>query len=315
MDDSVAIAGIDVSKDKLDVHVLPSDLVFGVSRLPAGLRELAKRLHKAGVELIALEASGDYERVVIEALESEGFTVQLLNPLRVRRFAEAAGILAKTDPIDARVIACYAQHFPDKGLVRRPEQARKLGEFIAVRRMLLDIVNEARSRLEHLRQPALRDMLEQSIADAKVRLKTLEAAIAQVIAEDDTMAGKAELIRSFAGAGPVLASNLLARVPELGQVTRRQAAHLCAVAPADRQSGKSRRRARIEGGRDRLRPILHMVALAAMRSNPTIKAFARRLTEAGKPYRLVIAACARKIIVILNAMLRDHTKWRHAKAA
>lgn len=312
MDNSVAIGGIDVSKDKLDVHVLPSDLVFSVSRTPAGLKELVKRLHKAGVERVALEASGDYERAVIEALERAGLVVQLLNPMRVRRYAEAAGVLAKTDPIDARLIASYARHFPDKGLVRRPEQARKLGEFIAVRGMLLDIVSEARSRLEHLREPILRDLLEQSITDARARLKTVEAAIAQVIAEDHEMARKAELIGSFAGAGPVLCSNLIARVPELGQVTRRQAAHLCAVAPADRQSGKSRRHARIEGGRHQLRPILHMVALAAIRSNPAIKAFAARLSAAGKSKRLVLAACARKIIVILNAMLRDQTMWQRA---
>jgi transposase len=312
MDDSVAIGGIDVSKDKLDVHVLPSNLVFSVSRTPAGLRELIRRLRKAGVEGVAVEASGDYERAVIDALEGEGLAVQLLNPMRVRRYAEAAGILAKTDLIDARLIALYARHFPDKGLVRRPQQARKLGEFIAVRGMLLGIVNEARSRLEHLREPALRAMLEQSIADTTTRLKTVEAAIATVIAEDEAMARKAKLIRSFAGAGPVLCSNLIARVPELGQVTRRQAAHLCAVAPADRQSGKSRRRARIEGGRDQLRPILHMVALAAIRSNPDIKAFAARLSAAGKAKRLVLAACARKIIVILNAMLRDQNPWKHA---
>lgn len=315
MDNSVTIAGIDVSKDKLDVHVLPSNLAFTASRTPAGLKELVKRLSKAGVEGVALEASGDYERTVIEALQSKGLVVQLLNPMRVRRFAEAEGTLAKTDPIDARVIASYAQHFPDAGLVRRPEQARKLGEFVAVRRMLLGIANEARSRLEHLRQPELRAMLEQTLADTKVRIETIEEAIAAVIAADQEMARKAKLIRSFAGAGPVLCSNLLARVPELGQVTRRQAAHLCAVAPADRQSGKSRRRATIEGGRHQLRPILYMVALAAIRSNPAIKAFAARLSAAGKSKRLVLAACARKIIVILNAMLRDQKQWQHAKAA
>lgn len=315
MDDTVTIAGIDVSKDKLDVHLLSSHLGFTTGRDRGGLTKLCQRLHKAAVTRVALEASGDYERIVVERLEAEGFLVQLLNPMRVRRFAEADGILAKTDPIDAKVIALYAQHFPDRGLVRRPEQARKLGEFLAVRAMLLGIATEACSRLEHLREQALRQLVEQTAADAKARLKEVEASIAQVIAEDEAMTRKARLIRSFVGAGPVLTSNLLARVPELGQVTRHHAARLCAVAPADRQSGKSRRRATIEGGRDHLRPILHMVALTAMRSNPIIKAFAHRLTTAGKPKRLVIAACARKIIVILNAMLRDQTMWQHAQPA
>ena len=315
MDDSVAIAGIDVSKDKLDVHLLPSHLSFTVSRDRRGLTQLAGRLRKAGVERIALEASGDYERMVMEALEAEGLVVQLLNPMRVRRFAEAAGLLAKTDPIDAEVIALYAQHFPDKGLSRRPEQARKLGEFLSLRTMLMGIVSQARNRLEHLREPGLRKLAERFLADAQARLKEVEAGIAKIVAEDEAMARKSKLIQSFVGAGPVLASNLLARVPELGHVGRRQAAHLCAVAPADRQSGKRRRRAKIEGGRDHLRPILHMVAVAAIRSNPVFAAFAKRLSAAGKCKALVIAACARKVIVVLNAMLRDQTLWRHANAA
>jgi transposase len=315
MNDSVAIAGIDVSKDKLDVHLLPSNLAFTVSRDRRGLTTLAGRLRKAGVGRIALEASGDYERMVMEALEAEGFVVQLLNPTRVRRFAEACGMLAKTDPIDARLIALYAQHFPDKGLSRRPEQARKLGEFLSVRTMLMGIVGEARNRLEHLREPTLRSLAECFLADATARLKQLEAAIAKVIAEDHAMARKAKLIRSFVGAGPVLTSNLLARVPELGYVGRRQAARLCAVAPSDRKSGKSKRRSKVEGGRNHLRPILHMVAVSAIRSNPVFAAFAKRLIAAGKSKRLVIAACTRKVIVVLNAMLRDQTPWRHANAA
>jgi len=129
------------------------------------------------------------------------------------------------------------------------------------------------------------------------------------------MARKAKLIRSFVGAGPVLTSNLLARVPELGYVGRRQAARLCAVAPSDRKSGKSKRRSKVEGGRNHLRPILHMVAVSAIRSNPVFAAFAKRLIAAGKSKRLVIAACTRKVIVVLNAMLRDQTPWRHANAA
>jgi transposase len=315
MNDSVALAGIDVSKDKLDVHVLPSNLAFTVGRDRRGLGELCRWLHKAGVTRAAVEASGGYERVVIEMLEAEGLCVQLLNPMRVRRFAQAMGILAKTDPIDARLIARYSQHFPQAGLTRSPEQARKLAEFMAIRHMLMAIVNEARSRLEHLREPSLRQLVEQSAADAKARLKAIDAGIAQAIADDEAMARKASIIRSLVGAGPVLTATLLARLPELGCVGRRQAASLSGVAPADRQSGKSRRRASIDGGRDRLRPVLHMVALAAMRSNHLIQAFAKRLTAAGKPIRLVIAACARKIIVILNAMLRDQTQWKHAKIA
>ena len=184
-----------------------------------------------------------------------------------------------------------------------------------MRDMLLKIVDEARNRLEHLREPVLRELAEQTLADTRIQLKTIAAGIKQVIAEDDDLDRKAKLVRSLIGAGPVLTSNLLAYMPELGSTGRREVARLSGTAPADRQSGKSRRHARIQGGRDRLRPVLYMVALTAMRCNPTIAAFANELTAAGKAKRLVVAACARKIIVILNAMLRDQTPWRYPKNA
>ena len=315
MDTTVAIAGIDVSKGKLDVHILPSNLVFTVDRDPHGLAGLVRRLHKADVGQVALEASGDYERSVIERLEADGFVVHLLNPARVRLFAEAAGILAKTDPIDARVIALYCRHFPDKGLTRRPENARKLGEFLSVRAMLRKIIDEARNRLEHLRDPDLKALVERTLIDARGQLKDINARLARLIAQDEAMARKAKVVRSLKGAGPVLTSTLLARVPELGTLGRRQIARLCGVSPSDNQSGKARRRAKLGGGRDQIRPVLHMVVMAAIRSNPAISSFAKRLAAKGKPRRLVFAACARKIIVILNAMLRDQIAWRSVQAA
>ena len=315
MDTTVAIAGIDVSKDKLDVHILPSNLVFTVDRDRHGLAGLVRRLHKAGVGEVAVEASGDYERLVIEQLEADGFIVHLLNPARVRLFAEAAGILAKTDPIDARVIALYGRHFPDKGLTRRPENARKLGEFLSVRAMLRKIIDEARNRLEHLQDPDLKALAERTLTDARAQLKQINTRIVRLIAHDEAMMRKAKLVRSLKGAGPVLASTLLARVPELGTLGRRQIARLCGVSPTDNQSGRARRRAKLGGGRDHIRPVLHMVVLAAIRSNPAISSFAKRLSAKGKPKRVVFAACARKIIVTLNAMLRDQTPWQSVKAA
>ncbi len=315
MERIIQVAGIDVSKDKLDVHILASNLDFVVGRDRRGLSDLARRLRKAGVGEVALEASGGYEREVIEALEADGLVVHLLNPARVRKYAEAIGIVAKTDPIDARLIASYCQHFPGTGLTRRPEKASRLGEFLIVRGMLLKAIDEARNRLEHLREPALRCLVERALEGAKAELKTVDAGMAQVIEDDEELRRKAGILRSMTGVGPVLTGNLLARMPEMGHTGRRQVAVLCGVAPADRKSGKSRRRSIIAGGRDGLRPVLHMVALAAIRSNPTIAAFAKRLSAAGKSRRLVIAACSRKIVVILNAMLRDQTKWRNPKTA
>jgi transposase len=313
MDSIIQVAGIDVSKDKLDVHVLAGNLAFTVRRDRRGLTNLARRLRKAGVGAVALEASGGYEHPVIEELEAGGLIVRLLNPARVRLFAQASGVLAKTDPLDARVIALYCQHFPDKGLTRRPENARRLGEFLSLRTTLLKMIALARNGLEHLSEPILRAKAECILADAAAQLEEVDAGMAKVIAEDQAMDRKARLVRSLIGAGPVLTANLLARMPELGSTGRRQAARLSGVAPADDSSGKANRRSRIVGGRDHLRPVLHMAALAAIRSNAVIAAFASKLTAKGKSKRLVIAACARKIIVILNAMLRDQTQWRNPK--
>jgi transposase len=315
MDSIIQVAGIDVSKDKLDVHVLAGNLAFTVSRDRRGLTDLVRRLRKAGVGEVALEASGGYEHPVIEELEAAGLVVHLLNPARVRLFAQASGVLAKTDPIDARVIALYCQHFPDKGLTRRPQNARRLGEFLSLRTTLLKMIALARNGLEHLCEPTLRAKAERILADATAQLEEVDADMAKVIAEDQAMDRKARLVRSLIGAGPVLTANLLARVPELGSTGRRQAARLSGVAPADDRSGKANRRSRIVGGRDHLRPVLYMAALAAIRSNAVIAAFATKLTAKGKSKRLVIAACARKIIVILNAMLRDQTQWRNPKYA
>jgi transposase len=315
MSQMVVIAGIDVSKDKLDIHILPSNQTFVVSRDRRGLTSLVRRLRKAGVEQVALEASGDYERIVIEALEAAGFVVHLLNPAWVRAFAEASGMLAKTDPIDAGVIALYCQHFPDKGLTRKPEQARELAEFLNMRAMLLKVAGEIRNSLEHVREPGLKALADTMSTDIAAKLKDIDDRIAKLIAADAGTKRKAKIIRSFTGAGPVLTSGLLARVPELGSITRHAAARLCGIAPTDRQSGRSQRRSSIVGGRDQLRPVLHMAALAAMRSNSIIKAFAQKLSAAGKPKQLVIAACARKMVVILNAMLRDDVEWKYAKAA
>ena len=184
-----------------------------------------------------------------------------------------------------------------------------------MRDMLLKLAGEIRNSLEHVREPALKALADTLSADVAAKLKDVEHRIAKVIADDEASTRKARIIRSFTAAGPVLTSSLLARVPEIGGVTRHAAARLCRAAPTDRQSGRSRRRSSIEGGRDQVRPVLHMAALAAMRSNSVIKAFAQKLSAAGKPKQLVIAACARKMVVILNAMLRDDTEWKYAKAA
>lgn len=314
MDTTIAVAGIDVSKAQLDV-CMPDGGTFTVSRDKKGLATLRKRCRQAAVTHIALEASGGYEQEVLDALEDGDWQLRLLNPRRVRRFADVVGILAKTDPIDARLIARYTQHFPDAGIVRKPPQARRLAEFLRVRTMLRKAIDEARNQLEQLREPALRDMVLRYRAGLQDRLKALDADIEAATAEDEALAHKATLMRSMCGVGPVLATSMLALLPELGTLSGKQAARLAGTAPTDDKSGKRNGRSTVSGGRDGLAEILHMAALNAMRFNPDIKVFADRLAANGKDFQLVCMACSRKIVVTLNAMLRDNLPWQPRLAA
>jgi transposase len=309
------VAGIDVSKQSLDVQMAEGGEVIGFDRDKRGLAALCRLLRKAGVERVALEASGGYERMPIEALEQAGFAVQLLNPARVRHFAKARGVLAKTDALDAALVRRYAVHFPDAGLRRKTPHERALAQKLGVRALLRDIIDGARNRLEHLDDDASRAIVQDQLDHARGRLAELDKRIADAIAEDDDMRRKARLLDTAKGVGPVLAAHLLALLPELGQVDRKQAAMLAGCAPVDRASGKAVASARIRGGRKGLRPVLHMAALSAMRFNPPIKAFAQRLAANGKPRALVVAACARKLLVVLNSMLRSNSPWNSAMTA
>lgn len=314
MDTTIAVAGIDVSKAKLDV-CMPDGDAFTVSRDKPGLATLRKRCRQAKLSHIAVEASGGYEQDVLDALERGDWQLRLLNPGRVRRFAQAAGVLAKDDPLDARMIRGYTQTFPDAGLARKSPQARQLSEFLCVRTMLRKALDDARNQLEHLRDGELRKLVEAYRGDLQKRLDGIDADIAQAIAGDHDMARKASLMRSMCGVGPVLSASLLALMPELGTLTGKEAANLAGTAPATNKSGKTTRHAAVRGGRDGIAEVLHMAALNAMRFNPDIKPFADRLRANGKSFQLVCMACARKIIVTLNAMLRDDLPWTPRLAA
>lgn len=314
MDTTIAVAGIDVSKAKLDV-CMPNGDAFTVSRDKRGLATLRKHCRQAKVSHIAVEASGGYEQDVLDALEHGAWQLRLLNPGRVRRFAQAAGVLAKDDPLDARMIRGYTQTFPDAGLARKSPQARQLCEFLRLRDMLRKALDDARNQLEHLRDAELRKMVGAYRGDLQTRLDGIDADIAQAIAGDHDMARKAGLMRSMCGVGPVLSASLLALMPELGTLNGKEAASLAGTAPATRRSGTSNRHAAVQGGRDGISEVLHMAALNAMRFNPDIKVFADRLRAEGKAFQLVCMACARKIIVTLNAMLRDNLPWTPRLAA
>jgi transposase len=315
MDNILQAAGVDVSKAKLDVLAMQTGEVFAATREVRSLRTLGKRLVKAGVTHVGMEYTGGYERVVDEVLSQAGLDVRILDPGRVRHYALARGVLAKTDPLDARAIGAFLQAFPEEGRYRKPESAERIAQYLRVRELLLKSVAAVRNQLEHMREPGLREFLEKRLESEKAELKALDKRIEALVAEDEDTAAAGALMRSVKGVGPVVVSTLLALMPELGSLGPKQAARLARVAPADNQSGKSVKRARVRGGRDGLGEVLHMAALSASRHNPAIRAFAERLLAAGKPHRLVMVACARKLIVILNAMLRDRKPWIDTLAA
>jgi transposase len=308
MADTVRLAGIDVSKEKLDVHIAPNGESRTVSYDDAGLAELCRWLTAEGVVLAAVEASGGYERRVGEVLEEAGITVRRLNPLRVRRFAELKGRLAKTDRLDARTIAEFARAYPEERHCRRDARRERIAEHLLVRRHTQDAIVECTNQLEHLRDAALRRLVKARQATLKRACDRLDKLLAKLVAEHDDLTELSDRLQSVPGVGPVLATTLIALLPELGSLTRRQIAALVGVAPFDRSSGQRSAPKSIHAGRATVRKALYMAALSASRWNSDIAAFAARLT--GKPAKVRIVACMRKLIVALNAIVRDGAQWK-----
>ena len=308
MADMVRLAGIDVSKDKLDVHVLPSGESRTVAYDRRGLAGLRRWLIGLGVALVAVEASGGYEREVSEVLEEAGLIVHRLNPLRVRRFAQLKGRLAKTDRLDARTIAEFASAWPQERQLRRDPRREQLAEHLLVRRHTQDTILDCINQLEHLRDGALRRLVTARKTSMERALAKLDRRLVELIAEHDDLAELSERLRSVPAVGPVLATTLIALLPELGSLTRRQVASLVGVAPFARSSGRQNSPRTIQGGREAVRRALYMAALVASRHNPVIAAFNDRL--AGKKGKVRLVACMRKLIVTLNAIVRDDAQWQ-----
>jgi transposase len=309
----VANAGIDVSKQWLDVGLWPKrDEVLRCSRDAAGLKELAAWLRERHVVRVGLEASGGYERDVIDALEGHGFEVALLNPLQVRRFAQAKGRLAKNDRVDARTIAQFTAVMVEAPQPRRRRELDELSEHLTYRRRLRGWIDDCMNQLEHLRDKDLRRKTEARRLKLQAELKAHEKILAKLVAAHEDWNGLAKRLCTAPGVGPVLSQTLIALLPELGSLPRRAIASLAGVAPFDDDSGQRSGNRHIQGGRAAVREALYMATLSAKTWNPAIAAFAKRL--AGKEFKVIMVACMRKLLVILNAMLRDGTDWK-AKAA
>ncbi|MET0689333.1 MAG: IS110 family transposase [Methyloceanibacter sp.] len=309
--DATVVVGIDVSKDRLDVHVRPGGEVFAVTRDGDGIAALVVQLAPLNVAAVAVEATGGFETVVAAGLAGAGLPVVVLNPAQVRAFANALGKRAKTDPIDAAVIAHFVEATKPAIRPLPDEDTQLLADLVSRRRQIVAMIGAERQRQK--RAPA-------RIAKSIVRLvKALEKELASLDHDiDDAVRGspawrdKEDLLASVPGIGPIIARTLIADLPELGSLDRKKIAALAGLAPFTRQSGQWQGRSFIGGGRGSVRTALFMGAMAARRHNPILKAFFGRLVAAGKPKMVALIAVARKLLTILNAVLRDQKPWQTA---
>lgn len=300
--------GIDVSSEKLDVAWHGEETTRALSNDDAGIEELVGLLREKAVALVVLEATGGYEAAVVAALSLAGLSVAVVNPRQVRDFAKATGKLAKSDAIDAAVLAHFGAAVRPQVRALGDEQARELKQVVARRRQLQEMITAERNRLR-LSGKAVGPRIEAHIEWLESELKDMDRQLRGCLRASPVWREKDELYRSVPGVGPILSATLLAELPELGSLNRKKVAALAGVAPLNRDSGKWRGRRCIWGGRASIRSALYMGALAATRCNPVIREFYERLVAEGKPFKVALTACMRKLLVILNAMACSGKPW------
>jgi transposase len=306
------IVGIDVSKNRLDVALRPSGEIFAVERNSAGLDLLVARLKDLSPRIVALEATGGFETVVAAALAAAGLPVVIVNPANVRSFAKAIGQRAKSDPIDAGVIAHFVEATKPEPRPLPDEATRLLADLTARRRQIIEMMVSERQRERRLAAPRLKKSITRLLKALQKELTSVDADIDDAVRGSPAWREKEDLLTSVPGVGPTIARTLMAELPELGQLGRKEIAALAGLAPFTRQSGQWRGRSFIGGGRTVVRTAVFMGALVAKKHNPTLKVFFDRLVAAGKPKMVALIAVARKLLTILNAVLRDNRPWQNA---
>ena len=304
------MVGIDVSKDRLDVAVWPTGEVFAVARDAEGLDARVARLVPLAPAAVAVEATGGYETVVAASLAAAGLAVVVVNPAQVRAFAQALGKRAKTDPIDAGVIAHFVEATKPEIRPLPDANTRLLADLVARRRQIVAMMVAERQRQKRLTEKRLQRSIARLLAALQRELSALERDIDDAVRGSPAWREKENLLASVPGIGPTIARTLIAELPELGTLDRRQIAALVGLAPFTRQSGKWKGKSFIGGGRAAVRAALFMGAMVAARHNPDLKAFRNRLVAAGKPKLVALVATARKLLTLLNAILRDQQPWR-----
>lgn len=309
--------GIDVCKERLDVHVLPQGQAFAVSRDGSGLTELVARLQAVSPDRVAIEATGGFESVAAAALAGAGLPLVVVNPAQVRHFAKALGQRAKTDPIktdpiDAAVIARFAAATQPDVRPLPDAATQMLADLVARRRQIVEMIAAEKNRAHRTQVPRIAKSIARLIKALEKELASVDTEIDDGIRGSPVWQAAEDLLASVPGVGPVTARTLLAELPELGRLDAKQIAALAGLAPFVRQSGQWKGRARVAGGRKTVRTALFLAALTATRHNPVLKAFRDRLVALGKPKLVAVVAVARKLLTILNAMIRDQKPWQCA---
>ena len=301
--------GIDISKDRLDVAVHASNEQWQFTNDTAGISRLRRMLKKISPTLIIFEATGGYEMPLYLSLDKAGFSVAMVNPRQIRDFAKSTGKLAKTDLLDARVIAHFG--YAIQPTPRPVPENQRLKALISRRIQLLEMVTMESNRQRGIPK-ALKGRIEAHVAWLKQEIDDADDELRKIIEEDPAWREKDRLLQSTPGVGPALSGTLIAQLPELGALDRRQIAALVGVAPFNRDSGTMRGRRIIWGGRARVRAVLYMATLVATRYNPVIRDFYQRLCSGGKRKKVALIACMRKLLTILNSMLKYHTTWEYS---
>jgi transposase len=306
--------GIDVAKDKLDLARSDTGEILTCHNTTAGIRKIVESLRSPLPTRIVLEATGGFEQPLLDALLDANLPVARVNPGKVRHLAKGLGILAKTDALDAALLVEFARIAEPRLAQKRSEKQAELDSLVTCRRQLVSHKTDQSNQLAATASPFAKKSLKSVLGAVEKQIKRLDKQIALIIDSDDDMKHKDQLLRSAPGVGPVLSSAILSQLPEAGQANRHEVAALVGVAPFNHDSGKFQGKRAIKGGRGELRSILYMAANIAILHNPLIGAFAERLKKLGKRPKVITVACMRKLITLLNAMLRENLHWNELTA-
>lgn len=301
--------GIDVSRSKLDIAVADGKGTVTIDNTQTAILSWIGQLEDTSCTLVVMEATGGYEALAVKLLHSHNIALAVTNPRQVRDFAKGIGRDAKTDAIDAEVLAVFAKVVGPAPQAAKSDEQIKLGALVERRRQLLDLISQEYNRSLQTIDDDIKTSIQEVLESLKQQLKTIDKQLAKAVQSNAASARKVEILQSVKGLGPVAVSTFIAELPELGQLNRGQIAKLVGVAPMNRDSGQSQGQRRTQGGRSYVRRVLYMASLVATRFNKAIKVFYQRLLSKGKPKKLALTAAMRKLLTILNTLVKDNVLW------